>query len=260
MFRYLLILACVVVVAVPGWAEKPTSPDQLAGSWTYAQRASNQIYVDSLVLKSSVDGLGGVMKYQKGGKDVQDIFGNFEFKSSGSVWFTSTRPNGRVVKHMGELSEDGNSISGSYNLGFGVGGPFMLTRDGVPGPPSMSAGWVYHVVDPEGGPGLYGDMTLLCDAGGKCEGYLDYRQSYSGPKYAVENVGGKQRFVLYKPKIENSKKVECTVAEDGSVELNIYENGTFVCIGKLTKDGLRVDGIWEKPEIGKGQFILSRAK
>ena len=259
MLRSFFIMACVLLLSISAMAGDFILPEQLVGDWMYAQRASSKVYVDTLTIEMDTDGLSGVMEYMNGGKDVQDSFNKFEFLSRRRVNFLSTRPNGRSVRHTAEMSEDGNSILGQYNLGFGVGGSFVMNRIGVDGPPSMSGGWVYYVVDPAGGSGLYGDATLLCDATGNCKGYLDYRTSFDGPKITVENVSGKQTFVMYTPETEYSKNLKGTITKSSDFEFSMYDNGKITHTGKLSKDGTRIDGIWENPKLGKGQFVLMRA-
>ena len=236
MHRLILVVLVLLVAAASALAEKPVSPEQLAGKWTYAQTVSNDVYVDGVVLEMGGNGLTGTMTYMDGDEKKQDVFSHFEFKKRGRIEFVTTRPNGRVVRHRGEPSEDGNTIRGNYNLGFGVGGRFVLNRADVDSPPVLSGRWVYTILDPEGGPGASGDMLLLGDLTGSFEGYLYYRNIETSPK-----------------------KFKGTVARDGTVDFVIYEKETMVHAGKLSKDGLLIEGGWGKITPNHGRFIMKKA-
>lgn len=232
--RILCALICALCLWTPAIAEEITSPDQLTGEWTYAQTVSNDVYVDSITLKNGPNGLTGTMVYMDGETQKQDIFSRFELKTHGRIWFVSTRPNGRVVKHMGEFSNDGNTISGNYNLGFGVGGRFVLDRVTQDAPPSMSGKWEYHIVNPAGDDTV-GDILLLGDHGGIFEEYLYYR-----------NID------------TNNKKVEGTLTKDGKLVFSIYENGEYLHLGTLDKDGIHAKGTWNNSKVGSGSFTLQK--
>ena len=132
-------------------------------------------------------------------------------QKTGRIDFITKRPDGKVARHRGEPSEDGNTIRGRYELGFGVGGRFVLNRTGVDGPPVLSGRWIYTILDPAGGPGASGDMLLLGDAAGGFEGYLNYTNIETSPK-----------------------KCEGRVDKDGVVTFSIYEKKTMVHAGTLS--------------------------
>ena len=48
-----LVIAVLVLLVTAGaaMAEKPVSPEQLAGKWTYAQTVYNDVYVDGVGLE-----------------------------------------------------------------------------------------------------------------------------------------------------------------------------------------------------------------
>lgn len=166
MKRFLIVLAVLVVCAPSALAGESMSPEQLAGEWSYAQKAGNDVYVDMLVIKMGPDGPAGIMHYRDGDQEKQDVFSHFVVQKTGRIDFISKRPDGKVARHRGYPSNGGNTIRGKYDLGFGVGGAFVLNRSGVDGPAVLSGRWTYHIIDPSGGPGEYGDMLLLGDVGG----------------------------------------------------------------------------------------------
>ena len=236
MHRFVFAVLALLVLASSAMAGKPVSPEQLAGKWTYTQTVSNDVYVDPVVLEMGGDGLTGVMPYMDGDKPKQDVFSHFVVQKTGRIDFVTKRPDGKVARHRGEPSADGNTIRGNYDLGFGVGGRFVLNRAGVKGPPVLSGRWTYTILDPSGGPGVSGDVLLLGDVAGGFEGYLHYNNIDTSPK-----------------------KVEGTVAGDGTVAFSIYEKKTMVHSGKLTKDGLLIEGGWGEGRPDDGRFTMKKA-
>lgn len=236
MYRPVFAILVLLIAATSAMAEKPVSPEQLAGKWTYGQTVSNDVYVDGVVLQMGGDGLAGTMTYMDGDEKKQDVFSHFVILKTGRIDFVTKRPDGKVARHRGEPSEDGNAIRGNYDLGFGVGGRFVLNRAGVDGPPVLSGRWVYTILDPSGGPGASGDMLLLGDVAGGFEGYLHYRTIDTSPK-----------------------KFEGTVAKDGTVAFSIYEKKTMVHAGKLSPDGLLIEGGWGEGSPNHGRFTMKKA-
>ena len=234
--RFVIAILVLLLSAVPALAEKPTLPEQLAGKWTYAQTVSNDVYVDGVVLEMGSEGLTGTMTYMDGDKEKQDLFNHFVIQKTGRVDFVTKRPDGKVARHRGEPSDDGNTIRGNYDLGFGVGGRFVLNRVGVDGPPVLSGRWVYTILDPTGGPGESGDMLLLGDVAGGFKGYLHYTRIDTSPK-----------------------EFKGTVARDGTVAFSIYEKKTMVHAGKLSPDGLLIEGGWGEGTPNQGRFTMKKA-
>lgn len=235
MLRLTATLLFILALPLAAWADEAPELNALAGKWTYAQTVSADVYVDEVVLTVGDKGVGGVMKYNDGEVAKQDVFSNFAVDKWGRLTFITTRPNGRVVKHTGEFSNNGSTIRGSYNLGFGVGGRFVLDRVMDTVPPSMSGRWEYRIINPAGGDDTVGDALLLGDSSGFFEGYLTYRN------------------------IETShKKIEGTVADDGSLRFELYEKGTYVHEGTLEENGSSSKGVWSNSKIGDGLYSLKK--
>lgn len=232
--RIICSIFLTLCVYVPALAGQPDSLNKLAGKWTYAQIVTNDVYIDDLTLEAGPKGLTGIMKYMDGENQKQDVFSNFELKSGGRVWFISTRPNGRVVKQMGTISEDGNSIKGNYNLGYGVGGRFVLDRVTDTAMPCISGKWEYHIVNIEGDD-VVGDAYLLGDHTGIFEGYLYYRDIDT-----------------------NNKTIKGTVTKNGKLHFNMYESSTISHDGTLAKDGIHAKGKWSSPKSGNGSFTMQK--
>ncbi len=238
MHRLASALLLVLALALPAMAQPPTTLAQLEGKWIYSRTAGNEVYTDTLTLKNGEKGPTGTATYTDRGKECQDLFWYFELKPDNKIFFVVKRDKGHVAQHDGKFTADGNTIRGSYNLGMGVGGRFVLYRADVDCPPSMSGKWEYHILDPSGGPGEKAVGALLGDTEGGFEGYIYYD---SNPDTSV-NVKGK-------------------VAKDGGLTFDIYEKKTYVNQGQLAPDQGSATGTWtEKTGVGGGHFTLTRHK
>ncbi|BDQ33329.1 hypothetical protein [Pseudodesulfovibrio portus] len=235
MLRMSAVLSLVLCLPLAAFAGEAVNIDTLAGQWSYGQTVSNDVYVDAVELVPGEKGLGGVMTYMDGEETRQDVFSNFAVDKWGRITFVTTRPNGRVAKHSGELCNNGNTVRGNYNLGFGVGGRFVLDRFVDGAPPSMCGRWEYGIIKPGDGKAVTGDALLLGDSSGLFEGYLHYRTIDTSPK-----------------------KIEGRVADDGTLLFEIYEKKTYVHQGRLDETGTAVEGTWADSGPGKGRFTMRK--
>jgi hypothetical protein len=231
----LVVLLSLFMVPLASWAKEPLDLNALAGNWTYAQTVINDVYTDEVELSVGEKGLGGVMTYKNGNETKQDVFSNFDLDGWGRLIFITRRPDGKVVAHTGEFSNNGNTVRGSYNLGMGVGGRFILDRVVETPPPSMNGYWEYRIINPSGGKDVVGDALLLSDSSGFFEGYLTYRDIDAA-----------------------SKKVKGTVGVDGSLRFEMYEKGPCMHEGMLEDNGTSSNGIWKNAKIGTGHYSLKK--
>ena len=235
MFRFSVFLLLILALPLAAWSDDAPDLDTLAGKWTYAQTVSVDVYVDEVELIVGEKGVGGVMTYKDGEEVRQDVFSNFSLDKWGRITFITTRPNGRVVKHTGKFSNKGKTIRGSYNLGMGVGGNFILDRVVANPLPCLSGRWEYRIINPSGGKDVVGEALLLGDSSGFFEGYLAYRD------------------------IDTPlKKMEGTAGADGSLRFKLYENGTYVHEGSLEENGTLSKGTWHNTNVGEGHYSLKK--
>lgn len=228
-----LLLVLCLPLAAP--ADEAVNLDALAGQWSYGQTVSNDVYVDSVELVRGEEGIGGVMTCTDGQETRQGVFSDFAVDKWGRITFVTARPNGRVANHRGEFSNGGNTIRGNYNLGFGVGGRFVLDRVMDGAPPSMSGRWEYRIVSSAGGKSVAGDALLLGDSSGLFDGYLHYRTIDASPK-----------------------KIEGKVAGDGTLLFEVYEKKAHVHQGRLDETGTAAEGARTGSKPGKDRFTMKK--
>ena len=228
-----LLMVLFLFTALPALAQVPAAPADLAGSWTYTREASGYVYKDALELAVAENGPAGTTTYMDDGAEQHETFRNFEIAATGRVTFVAERPDGTLAAHKGEFTADGRSIRGSYDIGMGVGGAFVLSRAGAPCPEIMDHRWKCHVQDPKGGAGLVLTGALLGDSTGFFKGYL---------------------YVDY----GSCKTVEGTLGPDGSLHIDIYGSENFSLQGTLAPEGETTMGLWKSSKGQAGSFTLER--
>ncbi|MGE4554352.1 MAG: hypothetical protein AB7D57_14670, partial [Desulfovibrionaceae bacterium] len=200
-------------------------------------------YSDPCTIQQSGDQFSGLVSYYKDGEEFQEPFEG-TVNPDGAVEFTLYDME-QPVLHTGQVSPDGNTISGTWTYEDGQG-TFTITRGGyvtglpAPNTPSqgnvgvLSGNWTFNSTMPDGK--SYADPAVITQTGNHFTGTVTYAEGSDSVSY---NFDG-------------------SIKPDGSVEFTLYEDKEPVAHwGKLSPDGNTISGEWSVAN-GSGTFSLVR--